>query len=88
MTTVSSSNTSFQAPPGVSSQTGAQILQQLPYLAIIDGGQTVRVGAKIIARIERGEVKKPHQKTMVSIAKRLGVPPEEVAIFKARLKLF
>ena len=39
------------------------------------------VGAKVIARIERGEVRKPHQKTMVSIAKRLGVSPEEIATF-------
>jgi transcriptional regulator with XRE-family HTH domain len=39
------------------------------------------VGAKVIARIERGEVKKPHQKTMILIAKRLGVSPEEIGTF-------
>jgi lambda repressor-like predicted transcriptional regulator len=39
------------------------------------------VGAKVIARIERGEVKKPHQKTMTLIAKRLGVSPEEIGTF-------
>ncbi len=34
--------------------------------------------AKEIARIERGEVKKPHQRTLAAIAKRIGVPAEEI----------
>ena len=37
------------------------------------------VGPKVIARIERGEVKKPHQKTLTLIAKRLGVSYSEIA---------
>lgn len=34
--------------------------------------------AKEIARIERGEVKKPHQRTLAVLAKRLGVPADKI----------
>ncbi len=39
------------------------------------------VTAKTIARIERGEVKDPHGDTLVTIADRLGVEPDELASF-------
>jgi len=39
------------------------------------------VTAKEIARIERGEVKKPHPRTLAAVAKRLGVRPESIASF-------
>jgi hypothetical protein len=35
--------------------------------------------AKEIARIERGEVKKPHQRTLAVLAKRLGVPVDKMS---------
>jgi hypothetical protein len=37
-----------------------------------------KVSAKEIARIERGEVKEPHGQTLRTIAKRLGVEPDEI----------
>jgi len=37
--------------------------------------------AKEIARIERGEVKKPHQRTLAKIARRIGVRAEEIATY-------
>ena len=37
--------------------------------------------AKEIARIERGEVKKPHQRTLNTIAKRFGIPAHEISSF-------
>ena len=37
--------------------------------------------AKEIARIERGEVKKPQQRTLVAIAKRIGVAVEEISTY-------
>jgi len=37
--------------------------------------------AKEIARIERGEVKKPHQRTLAAIAKRIGVAAEEISTY-------
>ncbi len=37
--------------------------------------------AKEIARIERGEVKKPHPRTLAAIAKRIGVPAEEISTY-------
>jgi hypothetical protein len=39
------------------------------------------IAAKTIARIERGEVGRPHVKTLVEIAKRLDVEPEEIQTF-------
>ncbi|MCZ7586081.1 MAG: helix-turn-helix domain-containing protein [Deltaproteobacteria bacterium] len=39
------------------------------------------VTAKEIARIERGEVKRPHAHTVAAVAERLGVSPEEIADF-------
>lgn len=39
------------------------------------------VTAKEIARIERGEVKKPHPRTVATLAKRLGVPVKQVATY-------
>lgn len=39
------------------------------------------LSGKEIARIERGEVKKPRQKTLETIAKRTGVAPEDIATF-------
>jgi hypothetical protein len=39
------------------------------------------VSSKEIARIERNEVGKPHAKTLVTIADRLGVRPEEIETF-------
>ncbi len=39
------------------------------------------VGAKVIARIERGEVKNPHKQTLAAIAKRLGVPAEKIITY-------
>ena len=35
--------------------------------------------AKEIARIERGEVKKPHPRTLAAIAKRIGVSANEIS---------
>jgi hypothetical protein len=37
--------------------------------------------AKEIARIERGEVKKPHPRTVAMLAKRLGVPVRQVSTY-------
>jgi hypothetical protein len=37
--------------------------------------------AKEIARIERGEVKKPHQRTLAAIAKRIGIPANEISTY-------
>jgi hypothetical protein len=39
------------------------------------------LSAKEIARIERGEVKSPHAATLSTVAKRLGVAPEEIASY-------
>lgn len=39
------------------------------------------ISAKEIARIERGEVKKPHARTLAAIAKRLGVKPWDIATY-------
>jgi len=39
------------------------------------------LSAKTIARIERGDVKEPHGGTLVTIAERLGVKPDEIASF-------
>jgi hypothetical protein len=39
------------------------------------------VAAKTIARIERGEVEKPHARTLAKIAKKLGVKPDEIETF-------
>lgn len=39
------------------------------------------VTAKEIARIERGEVKKPHPRTVAILAKRLGVPARQVPTY-------
>ena len=36
---------------------------------------------KEIARIERGEVKKPHARTVAILAKRLGVPAKQLATY-------
>ena len=40
-----------------------------------------QVSEKEIARLERGEVKKPHQQTLASIAARLEVEPEQLASY-------
>jgi hypothetical protein len=39
------------------------------------------LSAKTIARIERGQVRKPHGGTLNVLAKRLGVKPQEIATF-------
>jgi hypothetical protein len=39
------------------------------------------VSAKEVARLERGEVKRPHKKTLDTLARRLGVRPEELASY-------
>ena len=39
------------------------------------------ITAKTIARIERGEVERPHTGTLETIATRLGVKPEEIETF-------
>ena len=39
------------------------------------------ITAKAIGRIERGEVKKPHPRTMAIVAKRLGVPAAQVPTY-------
>lgn len=39
------------------------------------------VTSKEVARIERGEVKKPHPRTVAILAKRLGVPAKQVATY-------
>ncbi len=39
------------------------------------------ISAKEIARIERGEVAKPHAETLVKLAARLGVRPEEIETY-------
>jgi hypothetical protein len=39
------------------------------------------VTAKEIARIERGEVKKPHQHTLTTIAKRMGVSSDDILTY-------
>jgi hypothetical protein len=39
------------------------------------------VSTKTIARIERGDVGKPHGKTMEIIAQRLGVTPDQIETF-------
>jgi len=39
------------------------------------------LSAKTIARIERGDVKEPHGETLIRIAERLGVKPDEIASF-------
>lgn len=39
------------------------------------------VTAKEIARIERGEVEKPHQRTLAVLAKRLGIPAGEMPTY-------
>ena len=40
--------------------------------------------AKEIARIERGEVKKPHQRTLAKIARRIGIRVEEISTTEPR----
>ena len=40
-----------------------------------------RVSAKTIARIERGEVEKPHRETLEIIARKLGVRVEEIGSY-------
>ncbi len=39
------------------------------------------IASKTIARIERSEVEKPHGKTLEAIAKRLGVPPDQIETY-------
>jgi DNA-binding Xre family transcriptional regulator len=39
------------------------------------------ISAKEIARIERGEVAKPHTETLAKLAQRLGVKPEEIETY-------
>ena len=39
------------------------------------------ITSKEVARIERGEVKKPHAVTLATMAKRLGVEPDELATY-------
>jgi hypothetical protein len=39
------------------------------------------ITAKEIARIERGEVKKPHLRTLTAIAKRIGVSADQISTF-------
>jgi transcriptional regulator with XRE-family HTH domain len=41
----------------------------------VDG---LRINAKTIARIERGEVEKPHGETLAKISDVLGVEPDEI----------
>jgi hypothetical protein len=39
------------------------------------------ITAKTIARIERGEVKEPHDDTLAAIASTLGVKPEDISTY-------
>ena len=39
------------------------------------------ISEKEVARIERGEVKRPHAETVAALAKRLGVRPDDVATY-------
>ena len=39
------------------------------------------VSEKTIARLERGEIAKPHGRTLGILAKKLGVPPEEIETY-------
>jgi DNA-binding Xre family transcriptional regulator len=39
------------------------------------------ISPKEIARLERGEVVKPHAETLAKIAKRLGVKPEDIETY-------
>jgi hypothetical protein len=56
-------------------------LRRLRLLKGLRRGDFRGITAKAIARIERGEVKKPHPRTMAIVAKRLGVPAKEVATY-------
>ena len=42
-------------------------------------GQFPSLSAKEVARIERGEVSKPHRSTLLTLANRLGVEPDAIA---------
>ncbi len=39
------------------------------------------ITAKEIARVERGDVKRPHPRTLAVVSKRLGVAPDEIATY-------
>ena len=53
-------------------------LRRLRILRGLRQGDFTPLSAKTIARIERGEVDRPHGLTLTRIARRLGVTPEEV----------
>ena len=53
-------------------------LRRLRVLRGLRQGDFAPLTAKTVARIERGEVAKPHGKTLAQIAGRLGVKPEEI----------
>lgn len=53
-------------------------LRRLRVLRGLRQGDFGSLTAKTVARIERGEVEKPHGKTLARIAERLGVMPEEI----------
>jgi hypothetical protein len=53
-------------------------LRRLCVLRGLRLGDFAPLTAKTIARIERGEVEKPHGRTLARIAERLGVEPDEI----------
>jgi len=53
-------------------------LRRLRHQKVLSRSDFAPLSAKTIARIERGEVEKPHGETLRTIADRLGVEPEEI----------
>ena len=53
-------------------------LRRLRVLRGLRQGDFTPLSAKTVARIERGEVAKPHGPTLARLAHRLGVAPEEI----------
>jgi hypothetical protein len=53
-------------------------LRRLRVLRGLRQGDFAPLSAKTVARIERGEVDKPHGQTLSRIADRLGVTPEDI----------
>jgi len=53
-------------------------LRRLRILRHLSRGDFPGITAKTIARLERGETAKPHGRTLLRIAKTLGVPPDQL----------
>lgn len=56
-------------------------LRRLRLLRAVSREDFPGISAKQIARIERGEIRKPHRRTLETIARRLGVQVEEIASY-------